>query len=82
MGQATDKFQLAPDLAHVFDSAGVLSHYEQIFLMALCQFYCDSDTRAYCEDTGIAIPSLADIANLDPERLDVITRLMHSYSGW
>lgn len=82
VGQATDKFQLVPDLARVFDSVGVLSHYEQVFLISLCQFYCDSDTHAYCADTGLAMPSLADIANLDTQRLDVITRLMHSYSGW
>ena len=82
VGQATDKFQLVPDLARVFDSVGALSTYEQVFLISLCQFYCDSDTRNYCDEHGLTMPSLADIANLSDERRVIIVALLNSYSGW
>lgn len=82
VGQATHKEQLAPNLPHIFEVVGALSHYERVFMLSLCQFYCDSDVRDYCDEKGLTMPTLTDIADLDHKRLTVITRLMENYTGW
>ncbi len=82
VGQATDKNQLRPDLELIFQAVAAMSTYEQIFILSLCQFYSDSDVRNYCDESGMVMPSLADIANLSDERRNVIVALLNSYSGW
>lgn len=82
VGQATCVDQLCPNLNTVFQVVCALSGHERVFILSLCQFYCDSDVRAGCEKHGLIVPSLPDIANLDDERRSVIVALLDNYTGW
>jgi len=82
VGQATSVDQLRPDLDMVFQVISSLSTYEQVFILSMCQFYCDSDVRAYCDKHSLTVPALPDIANLDDKHRSVIVTLLNSYTGW
>jgi len=79
---ATDKNQLRPNMPFMVSTFKAVSSNERIFLLCLCQFYCDSDTRRLCEENDVLFPSLTDIACLDDRRRDIVIRLMASYTGW
>ena len=82
VGQATSPDQLRPNLNMVFQAIGAQSTYERIFILSMCSFYCDSDVRGYCDEHGLVVPTLPDIANLDDERRSVIVALLDNYTGW
>lgn len=71
-----------PDLHRVAESLNVLSGSERVYLLSLCQFYNDADTRRLCADSGHDMPTLVDIARLDEPQRRVITRLINTYEGW
>ena len=79
---ATDRDQLRPNLEMIQASLDVLSPGESVFLLSLYQFFSDSTVRDLCAESGVQMPSLVDIANLDTKRQSVITRLICSYGGW
>ena len=79
---ATDKDQLRPDIDAIAESIGVLSDGERRFLLAIFQFFNDQALYDFCEERELTVPSLADLALLDDKHRQVITRLLHSYSGW
>lgn len=61
----------------MLQAIGALSKYEQVFILSMCQFYCDSDTRALCAETGIPMPSLDKIARMDDTHLDPVDGELH-----
>jgi len=79
---ATDKYQLVPDFAAITESLGVVSGGERRFLIALYQFYNDYDIVEYCKQHEIERPTMSDLALLDDDHLAILTRLLHSYTGW
>lgn len=79
---ATDKNQLTPNFEAVTRALGVMSGGERRFLIALYQFYNDRDILEYCREQEITTPSMSDLAILDDEHLSILTRLLHSYTGW
>jgi hypothetical protein len=79
---ATDKNELAPDLAAITGAIGVLSGGEKRFLLAIYQFYNDHDIYEFCQERDIKVPSLSDLPLLDEKQRIVIAQLLHSYDGW
>lgn len=79
---ATEVNQLRPDIRLIFDSINVMSTHERTFMLCLCQFYCDSDTRALCTKIEVPVPSLADVASVDNQCREIIVRLIQNYTGW
>lgn len=79
---ATDKNQLRPDIQAIKDNAGVLSGGERRFLFALVSFYNRKVAQGLNHDYGESgnVGELA--AQLDRDRLHLITDLMLSYGGW
>ena len=82
VGQATSVDQLRPNLTTIFQVIGSLSTYERVFILSMCQFYCDSDVHALCDEHGLIVPSLPDVANLNDERRTIIVALLDNYTGW
>ena len=79
---ATDKNELAPNLAAITEGIGVLSGGEKRFLLAIYQFYNDQALYEFCAKQEMKVPSLSDLALLDENHRRVITQLLHSYDGW
>jgi len=72
---ATSKEDLAPDYPIFVSRLGTASSGERLFMLAVYQFYNDTEFKSR--------PSLTDLAwTLDEDRLDVLVRLMRNYSGW
>lgn len=72
VAEATDKFQLRPDFGVIAHSLPALSGGQCRFMIAMCQFYSDSEIASICRNTGVDHPSLADLALLEDQHRAVI----------
>ena len=81
---AGSKWDLAPRVADIEASIGVLSSGEAVFLAALVAFYNDRTGGHLLQNAvGVEVFGLADIsAALDEPRRRVIADLLVSYPGW
>lgn len=81
---ATDKNDLVPHLDAIAPSIGVLSVGEKRFLLAIYQFYKNQALCDFCHQHkhNLKAPSPSDLSFLDDDHRQVITQLLHTYTGW
>ncbi|TNE77090.1 MAG: hypothetical protein EP339_06615 [Gammaproteobacteria bacterium] len=78
--QATDKWDLRPNLLLINDTIDVMSSGQKRFLAALVSFYNSQEGGALFRRVGIE--GLADLSGLDLTRREVIAALILNYCGW
>lgn len=75
--QCMSKWDMQPKIDLLRARVGVMSSGEQVFVKTVIQFYNEDIFKAHDR------PTLRDIAGrLDAERLNIVLRLLRSYSGW
>lgn len=78
----TNRENMRPDFDAFLSAINVLSSGQQVFAIAVYQFFSDSDALKLCEQCDRQPVSVADIAMLDDKHRHIIIRLIESYTGW
>ena len=79
---AMSKDALRPDFDAFTAAIGSMSSGQQIFAIAVYQFFSDTDALSLCEQCGLRHISMPEIANLSDHYRNIIIRLLNSYIGW